>query len=262
MLPCHAMTLACLAYTSRTGYSAEASEELHEAVLRGSVEMARAALDSGASLNARDSLGYTPLHRAADEGEAGLVELLLDRGAGNSHSMSANGLELPGLSIDSRDNDEATPLMLAASGNHVSIIKLLVSGGADVHLKDEYGLCPLHYAAEGGHVAAIDVLLEHGADPSVVCAMGKRPIDVARAWGFPAAAARLGAGEDESNGKVTSGNDGGSASPMLPEGAVPLFAKRPTSDGDAADVGKENGRGRRAKRTQMPENLQPVKLEL
>ncbi len=54
---------------------------LHMAARRGHVEIARALLDSGAAVNARDRKGDTPLQRAINCRKNGLSQLLLERGA-------------------------------------------------------------------------------------------------------------------------------------------------------------------------------------
>jgi ankyrin repeat protein len=51
------------------------------AARRGNQEIAAALLDCGASLEARDSLGHTPLRRAVNCNKPGVAELLLSRGA-------------------------------------------------------------------------------------------------------------------------------------------------------------------------------------
>jgi hemoglobin len=53
---------------------------LHMAARRGHVEIARALLDSGAALNARDCKGDTPLQRAINCRKKGVSQLLLERG--------------------------------------------------------------------------------------------------------------------------------------------------------------------------------------
>jgi truncated hemoglobin YjbI len=54
---------------------------LHMAARRGHVEIARALLDSGATVNARDRKGDTPLQRAINCRKNGVSQLLLERGA-------------------------------------------------------------------------------------------------------------------------------------------------------------------------------------
>jgi hemoglobin len=64
---------------------------LHMAARRGSVEIAEALLDCGAELDARDSLGDTPLRRSVNCDKVQVAELLLRRKA-NIHSIGNKGL--------------------------------------------------------------------------------------------------------------------------------------------------------------------------
>jgi ankyrin repeat protein len=52
---------------------------LHMAARRGHVEIARALLDSGAAVHARDGKGNTPLQRAINCRKNGVSQLLLER---------------------------------------------------------------------------------------------------------------------------------------------------------------------------------------
>jgi ankyrin repeat protein len=54
---------------------------LHMAARRGNVEVAAALLDCGADIEARDSLGETPLRRAVNCNKTEVAALLLSRGA-------------------------------------------------------------------------------------------------------------------------------------------------------------------------------------
>jgi truncated hemoglobin YjbI len=64
---------------------------LHMAARRGNVEVAAALLDCGADIEARDSLGETPLRRAVNCNKIEVAALLLARGA-DRHSRGSKGL--------------------------------------------------------------------------------------------------------------------------------------------------------------------------
>jgi hemoglobin len=64
---------------------------LHMAARRGNVEVAEALLDCGAEIDARDSLGDTPLRRSVNCDKAQVAYLLLTRGA-DVHSIGNKGL--------------------------------------------------------------------------------------------------------------------------------------------------------------------------
>lgn len=54
---------------------------LDAAVAANRTDVVRILLDAGANVNVRDASRYTPLHKAADNGNIEIVRLLLDRGA-------------------------------------------------------------------------------------------------------------------------------------------------------------------------------------
>ena len=90
------------------------SADLRQAALRGRIGQVKAFLDDGASLEAVDANGRTPLMLAAQHGQAETVELLLDRGANPS----------------ARDREGATAYVLAmfnpvGHGKHEAVLKLL-----------------------------------------------------------------------------------------------------------------------------------------
>jgi ankyrin repeat protein len=60
------------------------------AARRGHLEVAEALLDCGANIEARDSLGETPLRRAVNCSKSDLASLLLSRGA-DPHSKGSKG---------------------------------------------------------------------------------------------------------------------------------------------------------------------------
>lgn len=64
---------------------------LHMAARRGNVEVAGALLDCGADIEARDSVGETPLRRAVNCNKTEVAALLLSRGA-EAHSKGSKGL--------------------------------------------------------------------------------------------------------------------------------------------------------------------------
>ncbi|MDP2204769.1 MAG: ankyrin repeat domain-containing protein [Alphaproteobacteria bacterium] len=85
----------------------------------------------------------TPLHRAAEQGRADLIETLV----------------LQGLDLNARDSDGKTPLHLATAHDHLDAMRKLVSLGANPVQRDNDIVTPLHIAAERGHLPALDFLL-------------------------------------------------------------------------------------------------------
>lgn len=64
---------------------------LHMAARRGNMDVAEALLDCGADIDARDSLGDTPLRRSVNCNKSQVAALLLERGA-DVHSTGSKGL--------------------------------------------------------------------------------------------------------------------------------------------------------------------------
>jgi hypothetical protein len=126
-------------------------EELLDAVEEGDIARVKKLLDRGANLNAKDILGYTPLHKAAMYGDIELVDLLLRYGA----------------DANAKTDKAETPLHLAASRGQADVVKMLLERGADVNARDEKGWTPLHFAAFNNHSNAAKMLLENGADANI-----------------------------------------------------------------------------------------------
>lgn len=124
--------------------STTAAEAGHENAMR-------ALLDNGVDPN-DCVLGETLLHCAAKEGHAGMVQLLLERGA----------------LIDTETTSNGTPLHVAIVRQRVEVIELLLKSGADVNVTDSEGRTALHLELQcSGNrpqlIRLVNLLLEKGA---------------------------------------------------------------------------------------------------
>lgn len=112
-----------------------ADQALINAVYQGNLRAMQAALRNGASFNARDVNGYTPLHWAAFRGYGVLAGYMLDRGA----------------SVDIGDQNGYTPLMLAAWNGHDTVVRLLLDRGASRERLSLDGFTAYDYCLNQGH---------------------------------------------------------------------------------------------------------------
>jgi uncharacterized protein len=148
---------------------ARAIEALHEgdeyqaaallfAVARlGCEREARALLDRGAAVDAKDREGATALARAAQAGKAGVATLLIDHGA----------------KVNARAVDGSTPLFYAAEADRAAMTRLLLDRGADPNIPGRAGLRPLAAAAFNGSEESVALLLKRGADANALDDEGK-----------------------------------------------------------------------------------------
>ena len=178
---------------------------LHWASERGDVRvielLARAGVDAGADIHARDLQGRTPLHRAAARGyhPAIIVSLLAagaDLGArdldGNTplHASWSNfNPEIPSTLLQlgadpMARNDEGRPADPTNCENmgtkgfaraaDADDLAGCVDSGRGVNARDSDGDTPLHHAVDNGDLAMVIRLLDAGAD-----------VNAAGRWGTP-----------------------------------------------------------------------------
>jgi ankyrin repeat protein len=120
---------------------------LHVAAQSGNAGVVLHLLLAGAQLNVQDALGMTPLHYAAQYDEQ-TTRLLIERGA----DVNAAG---PG---------KITPLHSAAQKGLASCVRTLIEAGARVSPAQSANLStPLHLAASAGNATACEVLVAAGA---------------------------------------------------------------------------------------------------
>ena len=145
------------------------SAELFSAAKSGDTEALRRLIAAGASPNATNEEGQTPLHIAAVEGHLGAVQTLIDSGA----------------DVNARDAMQWTPIFKAAYNHeqdtgYAPVVKALADAGADVNARIGFGLTPLMLAAGGGEGAVCEVLLNAGADAFASNEAGRTALQMAK----------------------------------------------------------------------------------
>jgi len=123
---------------------------LHWSALHGSVEMMDVLLMAGATTSAMTRLGgYTALHLASSNGNAGAVRRLLEAGSQADRPTSTG----------------VRPLHLAAQAGSAGAITALLERGAEIEARDEtHGRTPLIFAASRSRTEAMRALIAAGAD--------------------------------------------------------------------------------------------------
>ena len=139
------------------------------------VEVATLLLDAGASIDAADRTGNTPLHVAVRYTNLPLVAYLAKRGA----------------RIDLLTHGQRSPIDLALANGCVECLRLLSTSGADLNQPDPEGRTALFNAAGRAEPNVVEVLLQLGAKPEIEAKDGFTALQVAAATGQLGAVAVL-----------------------------------------------------------------------
>ena len=209
--------------------------DLHQAATRGHVFAVATLIATGATLDAQDGDGNTPLHLAVDGGHAAIVSLLIAATASLNvkndddkaplhaavtvgHAAVADALIAAGAALDAQDGDGNTPLHLAVDGGRAAIVSLLIAATASLNVKNDDDKAPLHVAVTVGHAAVADALIAAGAALDARAANGNTPLHLAADGGravmvslLIAATASLNVKNDDDKAPLHLAADGGHA---------------------------------------------------
>jgi hypothetical protein len=141
---------------------------LFDAARTGRDDVVPALLQAGASIEAHDERGFTPLVLASYNGQETTTALLLERGA------RADGAP---------EDAASSALMGVAFKGHTAIARCLLDHGADPNRANRAGQTPLMMAALFNQRDIIDMLLAAGADRETRDGSGQSAADVALAQG-------------------------------------------------------------------------------
>lgn len=123
-----------------------AEHTFETAIRRGEAEHVAAWLRRGTPCDAPVAEQLSPLALAAEEGDSGVVRVLLESGA----------------APDGQPYDESTPLVRSIRGRRRDVVNMLLAAGADPEC-DRNGVLPLDVVTEREYG---DLLLMHGARPT------------------------------------------------------------------------------------------------
>ncbi|CAB1119536.1 unnamed protein product [Ectocarpus sp. CCAP 1310/34] len=191
---------------SPSKYITAALADLFSCIGGGDIVSAKALLegkhknDKEVLLSATNPAGITLLQHACHSGQAGGVNMLLEKGA-DPNWTSTKG---------------STPLHFACNNGHFDCAEALLRAGVDVDAGNANGTTPLIIAAFGAHASCVRLLLEHDADPNVRDKLGRRAGD-SLCGTINAVSGRVGVGV---GGRSGSSAGGGGAATLSSGGAT------------------------------------------
>ena len=130
------------------------------ACTNGNAAMVELLLDAGADPNTALPGGETALMTAARTGKVEAVKALLSRGADVNAKESGRG---------------QTALMWAAAEGHAEVVEALLTAGADFRARLDSGFTPLLFAVREGRIDVVRALLKAGADVNEIIESPARP---------------------------------------------------------------------------------------
>ena len=122
---------------------------LHQASVRGHLDLIKYLVSIGCDNVARDVNGSAPVHLAATNGRIAAVQYFL-------HEAQCDR--------EIRDNNACTPLHLASFHGHLELARYLVSAGCSTEARNNNGNTVLHFAAIRGHLEVVKYFVSIGCD--------------------------------------------------------------------------------------------------
>ncbi|RAK98716.1 ankyrin, partial [Aspergillus ibericus CBS 121593] len=163
---------------------------------------AKALIQAGghdSNVNALDGCGMTPLARAAAQGFADMVSLLLENGARFVDIFAASGHDIPTqpeynlLMTFCSSQGEGRFRHRKSTDDEEKCLDIILRTGCDVDSRSKTGRTALHACVAAGAPSLVEKLLEHGADAHAVDENGNTPLHLLKPekWDEDASAARI-----------------------------------------------------------------------
>jgi uncharacterized protein len=118
------------------------STGMHVAAASGNLQIMAILYKAGGDINARNSVGDSPLDLAAEHDQLEAAKLLLE--------MKAR--------VNDQDKNGMTALMFAAKAGDVEMIRALLEGGANPNMSDYTGRDPVGWAQESRRPLVVQAL--------------------------------------------------------------------------------------------------------
>ena len=132
---------------------ADGATALHWAVRLDDIALSKKLLNAGANVAIENRVGATPLLLAALNGNAAMIEMLLEHGADSNARLTKTG---------------DTVLMLAARTGVPASVQVLLNHGADINARENWGQSSaLMWAVSEGHTKVVNILISAGAEVNV-----------------------------------------------------------------------------------------------
>ncbi len=161
----------------------------------GWIDAVQAGLDRGCDPNVVDRTGFTPLMRAASQGDLPMVEALVRAGA-RVDLQCADGRTALGMALSAGRREliewldwprwphphralRAADLISATRAGDVNAVRCLLACGFAVDHRDEKGSTALLHAAGSGELRIVQILLQADADVSLCATTGATAVSAA-----------------------------------------------------------------------------------
>ncbi|XP_045780421.1 tyrosine-protein kinase HTK16 [Maniola jurtina] len=139
--------LLAYGYRSRDAKNQDGQTAVHIAARAGRDKILAKLIESGATVNVRDSFGYTPLHYTCQNNLPSTTELLISKGGANYQMRHAPTGKVP--------------LHDAAQRGHIDCIKVLLKLKAPAHPRTLAHDTPAQLAKHSGHTECYQLLKNH-----------------------------------------------------------------------------------------------------